>query len=148
MVSLGRGQKPVVMPRYTHMMTEDTLVWTKFLESGAFQLNEVWYDVHVGHSVLSGFSPNSVEQRVADGVTRKRIDVVASVGGGHWVIEVKPHASMYALGQVITYARLFAKEYVTKGEVIPVIVADTYDEDLVEQFDEMGVLVIANLGKK
>ena len=144
MVDLGRGQKAIVRPHYRHMMREDTEVWTKFLLSGFVEIKEVWYDVRVGRSVLVGGVPDDVINRIAAGLTRKRIDVVAAVGGGLWVIEVKPYANMYAVGQIITYARLFAQEYVSPGQVIPVILCDDYDEDLLEEFDELGVLVLKN----
>ncbi len=86
------------MPQYPHMMREDTEVWTRFLESGDFELQEVWYDVRVGAMVKGDWPDDSVDARIAAGLTRKRIDVVGAVGGGHWVIEVKPRANMYAVG--------------------------------------------------
>ncbi len=144
MVDLGPGMKPIVRPHYPHMMLEDTAVWTKFLKSEFIRIKEVWYDVRVGQSVLVGAEPGSIEARIADGLTRKRIDAVAAVGGGIWVIEVKPYANMYAVGQIITYSRLFVREYISPGQVIPVIVCDDYDEDLLEEFDELGVLVLKN----
>lgn len=144
MVSLGTGQLAIVMPHYPHMMREDTEVWSKFLASGFIQIREVWYDVRVGQSILLGLEADDVDKRIAQGLTRKRIDVVCSVGGGIWVVEVKPKANMYAVGQVITYARLFALEYSVKGQIIPVIVCDEYDVDLVDEFDEFGVLVLKN----
>lgn len=144
MVGLGPGQKPVVRPHYPHFMVEDTGVWTKFLETDAFRLKEVWYDVRVGLPVLIAVGASDIEQRIAAGLTRKRIDVVAKVGGGVWVIEVKPYASMYAVGQVMTYVRLFAREYTVPGQVWPVIICNEYDEDLVDEFDELGVLVLKN----
>ncbi|GAI77897.1 unnamed protein product [marine sediment metagenome] len=48
MGSLGPGRDAVVRPAYPHMLREDNLVWTRFLESGDFEVKEVWYDVHVG----------------------------------------------------------------------------------------------------
>lgn len=144
MVDLGPGQKPVVMPRYPHMMPEDTDVWTKFLRSNFIDIKRVWYDVRVGLSVLRGVGIDSGLTRIANGITRKRIDVVAAVGGGLWVVEVKPWANMYALGQVLTYLRLFRKEYISPGEVIPVIVCDGTDDDILEEIEEFGVLVIQN----
>lgn len=146
MVELGPGQKPIVMPHYPHMMAEDTEVWTKFLESKVIEIARVWYDVRVGLPVLVGAGPGSIEARIAAGLTRKRIDVVAAVAGGLWVVEVKPYANMYAVGQVITYARLFRQEYFSPDEVIPVIICDDYDEDLPDEFDELGILVIKNSG--
>jgi len=144
LVDLGPGRKPITMPHYPHFLAEDTDVWTKFLQTDSHRLKEVWYDVRVGMPALLPAGASDVEKRIALGVTRKRIDVVCSVGGGFWVVEVKPYANMVALGQALTYSRLFTLEYVVKGEVIPVIICDSYDEDLVDEFDEMGVLVLRN----
>lgn len=144
MPALGVSQKPIVMPAYPHMLAEDTAVWTKYLQSPLVLIKEVWYDVHVGKQV-EGLDPSDIlGQRIAAGITRKRIDVVARVGGGFWVIEVKPRANMVALGQVLTYSRLFIAEYRPEGEVWPVIVCDSADEDLVDEFDELDVAVIVN----
>jgi len=126
------------------MMVEDTMVWTKFLESKFVEIKEVWYDVHVGQPVLLGLGATVMDKRIAAGLTRKRIDVVCSVAGGIWVVEIKPYASMYAVGQVLTYVRLFNKEYTSPGRTVPVIICDDYDEDLVDEFDEFGVLVLKN----
>lgn len=142
MVGLGLSQKPVVMPRYPHMMREDTEVWTKFLASGFGDIKEVWYDVKIGNPVYVAPDATEMERKIAAGLTRKRIDVVAAVGGGIWVIEVKPCANMYAVGQVLTYTRLFKLTYISPGVVVPVIICHDFDEDLEDEFDEFGVLVI------
>lgn len=125
-------------------MTEDTAVWTRFLETDGWRLRRVWYDVRVGQSVLGNVEVSPRERRIAEGLTRKRIDVVAQVGAGFWVIEVKPFANMKALGQALTYSRLFEKEYTVSGEVIPVIVCNEYDVDILPEFDDYGVLVLQN----
>lgn len=126
------------------MLAEDTGVWTKFLKAEFVQIREVWYDVRVGKPVKLELGATDVDKRIAEGLTRKRIDVVCSVGGGIWVVEVKPYANMYAVGQIITYARLYALEYTSPGLVVPVIVCDDYDVDLIDEFDELGVLVLKN----
>lgn len=144
MAILGPGQKPIVMPHYPHMMQEDTIVWTKFLKSNIVEIRRVWYDVRVGQSVLRFVGSETLEAKIAAGLTRKRIDVVAVVGGDTWVIEVKPRANMYALGQVIVYTRLFAQEYISIGQVVPVIVCDSYDEDLNDELEDLGIIVLVN----
>lgn len=126
------------------MLAEDNAVWTRFLQTDIGMLKEVWYDVRVGQPVLLPVGASNLERRIAAGLTRKRIDVVCSVGGGFWVVEIKPYASMLAVGQVISYVRLFAIQYTVPGELIPVIVCDSYDEDLLDEFDELGVLVLMN----
>lgn len=144
MAVLGPGQKPVVMPHYPHMLAEDVAVWSKFLASVVTPIKEVWYDVHCGQSVLLPVGADHLIERIARGITRKRIDVVCHVGGGYWVVEIKPMASMLALGQALSYSRLFAKEYVVDGEIWPVVVCDSIDEDLVDEFDEFGVGLFVN----
>ena len=126
------------------MMPEDRAVWTKFLDTDGHRIKRVWYDVKVGHGVFLPVGSTDVDKRIAAGLTRKRIDCVCSVGGGFWVVEVKPRASMQAIGQVISYARLFTRDYKPAGEVWPVIVCDKYDQDLLEEFDEFGILVMQN----
>lgn len=144
MLALGVSQKPVVMPTYPHMLAEDTEVWSKYLASPLVPIKELWYDVHVGAGIPLPADASDMDRRIAAGISRKRIDVVAAVGGGFWIIEVKPRANMVALGQVLTYSRLFALEYSPRGEVWPVIVCDSADDDLVDQFDELGVAVVVN----
>ena len=142
MPDLGLGQKPVVMPSYPHMMAQDIEVWSKYLAAPVVEIKRVWYDVHVGGAVEVPGGPESLEGRVAAGITRKRIDVICRVGGGYWVVEVKPLASMLALGQVITYHRRFVSEYRPDGEAFPVVVCENADLDLLDDFGAAGVLVI------
>lgn len=144
MGSLGPGRKAIVAPAYPHMMYEDTKVWTSFLESGDIEIKECWYDVHVGLPVLLPVGADSMHKRIADGLTRKRIDVVAIVEGVYWIIEVKPVAMHFAIGQVLVYQGLFVKEYEPAREAWPVIVCDTVDEDVVEACARLGVVVVAN----
>jgi len=132
------------MPAYPHMLAEDTAVWSKYLASPLVPIKELWYDVHVGAGIPLPADASDMDRRIAAGISRKRIDVVCRVGGGFWVVEVKPRANMVALGQVLTYTRLFIAEYRPMAEVWPVIVCDSADEDLVAEFDELGVAVIVN----
>ncbi|MBA7532757.1 hypothetical protein ES705_24987 [subsurface metagenome] len=142
MADLGVSQKPIVMPSYPHMLAEDTAVWSKYLAAPVHRIKEVWYDVHVGRPV-SGVKPDDkLGMRIASGITRKRIDVVARVGGGLWVVEIKPFAGMMALGQILSYTRLFIEEYRPEEEVRSVVVCDSLDPDLVDEFEDMGVVVI------
>jgi len=141
---LAPGQKPFLRPHYPHMLAEDNAVWSKFLTSDADRIQELWYDLRVGEPVYISPDASDMERKIARGLTRKRIDVVCLVGEDFWVVEIKPYASMLAVGQALTYARLFALEYEVEGRIIPVIVCDHIDADLVEEFDEFGILVLAN----
>ena len=144
MGAIGPGQLPVIMPHYPHMLSADSAVWEKFLADSANLIKEVWYDVHVGEGVALEAGADTVTRTIAQGVTRKRVDVVASVGGGYWVIEVKPTADMQALGQALTYSRLFVGEYNPEGQVFPVVVCDKVDGDVLPEFERQGVAVFVN----
>ncbi len=148
MPSLGVSQKPVVMPTYPHMLAEDVAVWSRYLESPLVRIDEVWYDVHVGKPVDVGSDASDMDRRIAAGVTRKRIDVVALVGDVFWVIEVKPRADMMAVGQAVSYPRLFVQEFEPRRGVLGVIICDEVDADIVSICEELGVVVIANLPQK
>lgn len=138
------GQKPIVRVSYPHMMPEDTRVWTKFLEEQKFDIKEVWYDVHVGSDVFMDSDVDGLSRRISRGLTRKRIDVVARVAGGFWVVEVKPRADMQSLGQAQIYTRLFVREMRPAGLVIPMVIADSVDPDIIAEIDSLGVGVIVN----
>jgi hypothetical protein len=124
------------------MLAEDTAVWSKYLADPTDVIQEVWYDVHVGQPVGVLKPDDELGRRIASGVSRKRIDVVARVGSGLWVIEIKPYASMLALGQVLSYTRMFIEEFRPMAEVMPVIVCDEVDDDLLDEFEALGVMVI------
>lgn len=129
------------MPHYPHMLYEDTVVWSKFLELEDFPIERVWYDVRVGSAVDVGPGSDELVRRISRGITRKRIDVVAKVGGVFWVIEIKPYGNFVALGQVISYRRLFDSEYGRGKQVLGVLVCETLDPDLRDDFQDAGVRV-------
>jgi len=140
---LGRGQRPEVMTHYPHMLPDDTVIWTRYLTQPVQPLERVWYDVHVGSSNIPDDTSDQMLRKIAQGVTRKRIDVVAQVKSSLWVIEVKPFADARAMGQVQAYLRLFQRDYRLALACVPVIVCEDFDPDLVPDFEELGITVFA-----
>jgi len=141
--SLGPGVPPEVRIKYPHMLSEDHAAWTAFIESEWNMLDEVWYDVHVGAPMdLPRDSPNYMKA-VVDGVSRKRIDVVGRDRGMLWIIEVKPFANMTAIGQVVTYAKLFNQEFDISPPALPMIVSMTLDRDILEIGEHLGVKMLS-----
>ncbi len=142
MAELAKSQKPIVMTHYPHMLAEDTAVWTRYLRSPVILIKEVWYDIHVGRQTKTAGGPGTLEARIAAGISRKRIDAVCRVDGGYWVVEIKPFGSMLAVGQVVSYARLFVQEYRLDDEVRAVIICDQADEDVILLCEDLGVIMI------
>jgi len=129
------------MPHYPHMLAEDVVVWTRFLQQNPETIREVWYDVHVGLPMPLPVGATDVQRRVAEGVSRKRIDVVARIEEGILVIEIKPYGNMVALGQAIVYTRLFEQEFEVDTDIYPAIVCAEADPDLKEEFKWQGIWV-------
>lgn len=142
MLNLGLAYVPKVRNRYPHMLAEDIEIWRRFVSDGDYLPDVVWYDVRCGHEAVIDDTESEWMKRMVSALTRKRIDVVGRVGMDYWVIEVKPRASYEAFGQVIFYADTFEKEQLPAGEVIPVIVTDLVDLDIVPLCSEVGVLVL------
>ena len=142
MAELGVGQKPVLMNRYPGLMLEDADVWEKYLSDPFQRLEKVWYDVRVGEAVPLPSDADELDMRISAAVTRKRIDVVAWVDQVYWVIELKPFANYVALGQVVTYSRLFSQEFPKATPLLPVVIAALVDVDIVDSADNLGVLLI------
>jgi len=126
------------------MMPEDAAVWTRFLNRGGHGIEAVWYDVHVGKAVELPVNSPQWLHTVAQGVTRKRIDVVARQNGRYLIIEVKPYANQLALGQAFVYRRLFEVEFPSLGPSVGRIVCDQIDVDVGPIAAQMGVLVLSN----
>ncbi len=140
---LPAGQIGEVRLKYPHMMPEDYATWTEYLGRNEGLIEEVWYDVHVGQAVKVPDGMPAWMERVAAGVSRKRIDVVARSGNVLRIIEVKNGANMESLGQVLTYRTLFIKEYEEFGRVLPMVIAMTADLDIMETASALGVVVVA-----
>lgn len=130
------------MPSYPHMMFEDTAVWSEYLKRPDIPITRCWYDVRVGTPVEPSDLMDPMLRKISAGLTRKRIDVVALCRGIHWVVEVKPYANYVALGQALTYRRLFLQEYRPELGALGVVVCNDYDVDMIELCLGSGVMLI------
>ena len=141
---LGPGSVPVIRKSYPHMLKEDTAVWTRFLQNQPNAFEFVWYDVHVGKSIdMSRRSPEWL-QTMADHISRKRIDVIASKGVNIFIIEIKPVLDMTALGQALCYTKFFKEEFIVDGPVFPLIICDVDGPDVPNAADDFGVEIFCN----
>lgn len=131
-----------ISPAYPHMMILDIMIWQKFIENGDYLPDLVWYDLHCGQGIPIDVNSPDWMHKMANGIGRKRIDVVGRVGLDYWVIEVKPNANYEAFGQVIFYADLFQREFRVETNVLPVIITDVVDADLISIANDTGVLIL------
>ena len=141
---LPRGIPPVPQPKYEHMMPEDRDCWTRFLKERPLYFEEVWYDMHVGVPVIPPEGSPLWMWDVSNAVTRKRIDVIGRFKSKLYIVEVKTVLNMKALGQAVTYHDLFIRDYETDLEVIPAVICEMSDADLVPIAAKLKVVVLVN----
>lgn len=139
----GTGWKPEFRKRYRHMQRKEAAIWRGFLNRGGVPFLEVWYDVHVGQAMRIPCGCPEFIKAVADGVSRKRIDVVGRTKVGFWVIELKRICGAGAIGQVDVYRDLAIKELGLEGVVEAVIICDQVDVDVGATALRDGVRVIS-----
>ena len=128
---------------YPHMLAGDTRIWSAFLDDPPIAITDVEYDVRVGAVPFDISELTEQEQKIARGLWRKRIDVIAETAHEVYVIEVKPVASVMALGQVIVYMELVAEEFESDKDVVGAIVAGEADPDIVRLAELYGIEVFA-----
>lgn len=114
---------PEKLKKYPHLMVSDIRIWERFLDLVDHKFESFEYDVHVGEGVKIEDSWEPEVKRMALALSEKRIDVVGWRNGVPTIIEVKPAASMSAIGQVLSYRRLFVRRF--KEPTIPLLMIVT-----------------------
>lgn len=129
------------MPRYPHMLKNEIAIWEKFMARYGDRFDRFEYDVHVGrlypeHEVL-----DSEWKKGAAAVYLKRIDVVGFSPDRVEIFEVKQHAGLSALGQVLGYLALFEEKFSPEAELVASVVTGLIDPGTraILQNHEIGV---------
>jgi hypothetical protein len=129
--------------RYPHMAKRDAQVWETFIRAYGERYDAFAYDVALG-----GLSLTMPELTEADRLgwqysTALRIDAVAKEGARYWVIEVRPEATVSALGAALTYTMVARRENVFPGELVPAVVCNYMQPDVKWACDRLGIQVFA-----
>lgn len=123
------------------MGKEDSRVWEWFLLGPHPHFVEIEYDVRLGGQTGTVTDYGSDAKEMWETLVKKRVDAIAETESEAWIIEVKPTASMAALGQVLCYEALLMAERPPSKPARKVIVAGRIDEDLVDVIPSFGVTV-------
>jgi hypothetical protein len=101
---------PVVTGRYRNMQRRDVAVWERWLRQHGPEWEMVAYDVAVGGVVPD--LPDLSDAEIAGWkyTTSQKIDVLLRTGDDITVVEVKPVASLTAIGGAIGYPLALARE--------------------------------------
>lgn len=127
---------------YRHMAKRDVEVWTRFLAARGDDFAAFAYDVAIGGITLHA---DGLDQASLDGWrynTALKIDACGFQPGRVWIIEVKPEATVSALGAAIAYTLVAKRERVFDDPLQPTIVCNYCQVDVKWCAEQLGVVVV------
>ena len=110
--------------RYPHLEPLDTAIWNAALDIDPWPNARVAYDVHVGTPAIVPMDSPESYRRMVEHLSTLRIDVVVLLPNKTLVIEIKPSASLSAIGQALGYTHLFHAKYPHYLKPTPCILTD------------------------
>jgi len=126
--------------RLTHMSKGDSYLWSKFMDKFPGLYKTYDYDVRVGKATtLPGGVPEWLRRSARD-LSRKRIDVVGHGVKSIALFEVRVNAKAGVLGDLISYRFLYIKTYNPTKNVIPILVTNSVDADLLIALRELNLI--------
>lgn len=101
---------PVITGRYRNLQRRDVAVWERWLDKHGNEWSAVAYDVAIGGAIPD--DPDATEdQRLGwRYTTALKIDVLLRDGDDVTVVEVKPAASISAIGAAVAYPPALARD--------------------------------------
>ena len=134
---------------YPGLIPIEALLWRGWLREHETDFQAFEYNVHVGEGISHpmnrdlGLSPEIAESnaRMFRMATQKKIDVVGFQGETTWIFEVEERPGTRALGQILTYRTLLAKQRPGLGLVALALVCRRLGLDMLETFEEAGIIV-------
>lgn len=127
---------------YDHMAANDVPLWERFMEKYPDVYEAVAYDVAVGSVPEHAQAPVVAEGASMGRLYQRRIDVVGFKDEETDILEVKPRATMSAIGQVLGYKYLYMRDEGWPKEPKAVIVTDYADADMVAAAQTQGVTIV------
>jgi hypothetical protein len=127
---------------YPHMAKLDAAVWERFLDRMAGQFLSFCYDLALGGRRIEGLALSDEEALGWQYNTALKIDAVGLTEEQAWIIEVRPNATVSALGSALCYTLICQREAVFERQLVPVICCETIQPDVEWVCQRLGVTVI------
>ncbi len=133
-------------PKYKHMSPYECYLFDHFLGEHGNEYDTFEYDIHVGEGMIP---PEHLTQPLRDLsvlLTQKRIDAVGFRGAQTFIFEVKPHASLSALGQLIAYKDLYQRQFLPDPPPRLAVITDFHGRDEIFYFGNHDITIYAYPG--
>lgn len=121
------------------MLPTDHPIWWTFLHKYGELFSTIYYDVQVGGPRYTKAQLEDPLMRMWQRVTSKRIDAIGERDKEIWIIEVSAGSGMRALGQLLTYQKLWNEDPKIAKPVLLVLIMETIDPDIATAIVAAGV---------
>lgn len=110
--------------KYTHLGPEDTKLWNRFIDGNPPRNAAAAYDVRLGTiPSIKADLPENIKTMAA-AIYPKRADAVLLCPSETLVFEIRPYAGLSAIGNAVSYAQLFRRDYPHYPNITPVLLTD------------------------
>lgn len=127
---------------YPHMAKLDRAVWERYRAAHAADFLGFYYDVALGGYQLTGLGLDEPTLLGWQYNTALKIDVAARTADQIWVIEVRPAATVSALGAAVTYTLVADRDNVFDLPLVPCILCESIQPDVEWACSRLGVTVL------
>lgn len=135
---------PPFPPEYaglpTHMSTEDYTLWLRYRQRLIGRARALYFDVNLGADAAQTAAAGTLLQNMWRAVNAKRADVVADLGDSVKIIELRNNAQANAVGRLLTYRMLWARDPKLKGPVALELVTNSNDPDVFDACASFGIV--------
>jgi len=137
-----------IRARYPGMKPAESQIWTEFLRTTDMEFIDIKYNVRVGIGYDPGPQYPEYIRRMMIQLTQLRIDAVGETKDAIWIFEIKIRAGMSAIGQLISYAEWYRKQYNPEKPIRLAVVAEFYDPNVEVIYATRGIrLFLVGRGK-
>lgn len=126
---------------YPHFSKRDAPVWARWLELYADRYTAFAYDVALGGSELANLVGTPAELQAWRYSTALKIDAVGLADDAAWIFEVRPGATVSALGSALAYALVAERDSVFPVPLVSAVVCEFMQPDVRWACDRLGVRV-------
>ncbi len=127
---------------YPHLAKHDAVIWERFLDQYAGNFTTLSYDVAFGGFLIDEQLEDDALRLGWQYSTALKVDVVAARETDVWIIEVKPHAGVSAIGAALCYVAMAEADGFTPWPLIPAVVTDRASADIRFCASRYGVTLV------
>lgn len=132
----------VVASYYPERTDGESAVIRDYLEAHGSEFDKLGFSVRVGQSLKPDPTHLIGVQRSTIYSTRKRIDFVGIQGQLHTLVEAKQRVQPSAIGQILTYRKLYLEEHPEIHNARLIIIGRYSDDDTVNSATAHGIDVL------